>query len=51
MDLSIKLTKVKGELLKEPTQYKRMIGKLLYLTMTWHTHDRPVIVLDNNKAR
>ena len=33
MDPSIKLSQDEGELLDNPTLFKRMIGKLLYLTI------------------
>ena len=34
MDQNIKLSKYKGEELKDPSLYRRMIGRLLYLTVT-----------------
>ena len=34
MDQNIKLSKYEGEELKDPSLYRRMIGRLLYLTIT-----------------
>lgn len=34
MDANVKLTKEYGELLTNPVQYMKTIGKLLYLTIT-----------------
>ena len=34
MDPNIKLSQEDGDLLEDPTVYRRMIGKLLYLTIT-----------------
>ena len=33
MEQNLKLSKYKGEELKDPSLYKRMIGRLLYLTI------------------
>ena len=34
MELNLKLSKYKGEELKDPSLYRRMIGRLLHLTIT-----------------
>ena len=34
MEQNIKLSKYEGEELKDPSMYKRMIGRLLYFTVT-----------------
>ena len=34
MDQNIKLSKYEGEEIKDPSLYRRMIGRLLYLTIT-----------------
>ncbi|XP_040374694.1 uncharacterized protein LOC112199378 [Rosa chinensis] len=39
MEQNLKLTPTNGEILKDPTRYRRLIGKLIYLTVT-----RPDIV-------
>ncbi|KAL5552438.1 hypothetical protein UlMin_002614 [Ulmus minor] len=44
MEANLKLSLKEGELIKNPSSYKRMIGKLLYLTIT-----RPDISFSVNK--
>lgn len=39
MEKNVKLTQTDGELLKDPFQYRRPIGRLVYLTIT-----RPYII-------
>lgn len=34
MDINMKLTPAKGDMLTDPTVYQRLLGKLLYLTIT-----------------
>lgn len=34
MEQNLKLTPSSGELLKDPTKYKRLVGHLIYLTFT-----------------
>ena len=34
MEKSLKLTSTDGDLLKDPTYYRRLVGKLIYLTIT-----------------
>ena len=34
MEQSLKLTSTDGDLLKDPTHYRRLVGKLIYLTIT-----------------
>jgi hypothetical protein len=34
MDFNLRLSKHKGSLLEDPTSYRRLIGRLLYLTIT-----------------
>ena len=34
LEQSLKLTPTEGDLLKEPTHYQRLVGKLIYLTIT-----------------
>ena len=44
MEQNLRLSKFEGEELKDPSSYKRLIGKLLYLTIT-----RPDITFDVHK--
>jgi len=34
MEQNLRLSKFDGKLIADPTQYKRLIGRLMYLTMT-----------------
>lgn len=34
MNPNVKLSQEEGDLLDDPSQYRRMVGKLLYLTLT-----------------
>ena len=34
MEQNLRLSKFEGKLIADPTQYKRLIGRLMYLTMT-----------------
>lgn len=34
MELNLRLSKCEGEILKDPSVYRRLIGRLLYLTIT-----------------
>jgi len=35
MEQYLKLTPDDGELLKDPVKYKRLVGRMIYLTVTW----------------
>ena len=34
IEQNLKLTPINGELLKDPTHYRKLVGKLIYLTIT-----------------
>lgn len=44
MDYNLKLNETEGEFLEDPSQYRRIIGRLMYLTIS-----RPGIVFTVNK--
>ena len=44
MDQNLKLSKLEGSLMPDPTMFRRLIGRLMYLTMT-----RPDIVFAVHK--
>lgn len=51
MEQDLKLQSTEGELLKDPTRYRRIVGRLIYLTITRPDISYPVQVLSQFMSR